>query len=126
MFITVKSTEHIVEPDVPADGVVRILLPAGPGVPQPGLVEQDPDPADEATRVKEEPPAALAKLGHPCGHFGSPSVSVPSLNLNLSPLLCCCLYHHTWINPKITCISERPDFLEREQASPFNNFLFEL
>ena len=125
MFITVKSTEHIVEPDVPADGVVRILLPAGPSVPQPGLVEQDPDPADEAARVEEEPPAALAKLCHPGGHFGSPPVSVPSLNLNLSPLLCC-LYHHTWINSKFTCISERPDFLEREQASPFNNFLFEL
>ena len=121
MFITVKSTEHIVEPDVPADGVVRILLPAGPCVPQPGLVEQDPDPTDEAARVEEEPPAALAKLGHPCGHFGSPPVSVPSLNLNLSRILCC-----LWINPKFTCISERPDFLEREQASPFNNFLFEL
>ena len=87
-----KCTEHVVEPDVPADCVVWILLPAGPRVPQPGLVVEDPHPAQEAAGVEEESPASLAKLGHPGGQVGSPPVPVPSLNLNWRPLLCC--HHH--------------------------------
>ena len=56
-------TNHVVEPDVPADGVVGVLLPAGPHVPQPGLVVEDAEAVDEHDGVEDEPPAALAELG---------------------------------------------------------------
>ena len=82
-----ELTQHVVEPDVPAHCVVRVLLPARPSVPQPGLVKEDQEAAEEAAGVEEESPASLAKLRHPCGQVSSPPVSKPSLNLDLIPFM---------------------------------------
>ena len=75
------GTNHVVEPDVPADGVVGVLLPAGPHVPQPGLVVEDAQAVDEHDGVEDEPPAALAELGEGGGQVGSPLLPEPSLHL---------------------------------------------
>ena len=75
------GTNHVVEPDVPADGVVGVLLPAGPHVPQPGLVVEDAQAVDEHDGVEDEPPAALAELGESGGQVGSPLLPEPSLHL---------------------------------------------
>ena len=75
------GTNHVVEPDVPADGVVGVLLPAGPHVPQPGLVVEDAQAVDEHDGVEDEPPAALAELGESGGQVGSPLFPEPSLHL---------------------------------------------
>ena len=74
-------TNHVVEPDVPADGVVGVLLPAGAHVPQPGLVVEDAEAVDEHDGVEDEPPAALAELGEGGGQVGSPLLPEPSLHL---------------------------------------------
>ena len=74
-------TNHVVEPDVPADGVVGVLLPAGAHVPQPGLVVEDAEAVDEHDGVEDEPPAALAELGEGGRQVGSPLLPEPSLHL---------------------------------------------
>lgn len=63
--------------------MIGILFPARPSVPQPGFVVEHLETAEEAAGVEEEPPATLAKLGHPGGQSSSPPVSEPSLNLHL-------------------------------------------
>ena len=74
-------TNHVVEPDVPADGVVGVLLPAGAHVPQPGLVVEDPQAVEEYDAIEEEPPALLAELGESGRYTCSPLLTEPSLHL---------------------------------------------
>ena len=115
------GTNHVVEPDVPADGVVGVLLPAGPHVPQPGLVVEDAQAVDEHDGVEDEPPAALAELGEGGGHGGPPPVSEPSLNLEQENM--------KYFHPKpaqLTCISESPALEDRRIASPLSSFCFDL
>ena len=74
-------TSHVVEPDVPADGVEGVVLPAHAHVPQPGLVVEDPQAVEEYDAVEEEPPALLAELGEGGGYTCSPLLTEPSLHL---------------------------------------------
>ena len=74
-------TYHVVEPDVPAHSMIRILFPASSNIPEPGLAVENNETVDEHAGVEDEPPAALAELGEGGGHGGPPPVSEPSLNL---------------------------------------------
>ena len=74
-------TSHVVEPDVPTDGVEGVVLPAHAHVPQPGLVVEDPQAVEEYDAVEEEPPALLAELGEGGRYTCSPLLTEPSLHL---------------------------------------------
>ena len=74
-------TCHVVEPDVPADGMEGVVLPAHAHVPQPGLVVEDPQAVGENDAVEEEPPALLAELGEGGGYTCTPLLTEPSLHL---------------------------------------------
>ena len=75
-------TYHVVPPDVPLHGVVGVLCPAHPHIPQPGLAGEGPHSVQEHGGVEDEPPGALAELGGGGGQVSSPLVSEPSLNLH--------------------------------------------
>ena len=75
------DTCHVVEPDVPADGVEGVVLPAHAHVPQPGLVVEDAQAVGENDAVEEEPPALLAELGEGGGYTCTPLLTEPSLHL---------------------------------------------
>ena len=79
-------TYHVVPPDVPLHGVVGVLRPAHPHIPQPGLAGEGPSPVEEDGGVEDEPPGSLAELGGGGGHVSSPLVAEPALDLHRNEL----------------------------------------
>merc|ERR1712215_500588 len=53
---------HVIEPDVRVHLVVRIVVPAMPNIPEPGLVPKTNDSIHKYARIEDPTPASLTKL----------------------------------------------------------------